>query len=1221
MPIKIRDFYKQIPFAVIKKNIVSHFAPILLGLLTFVIALRNYDPGTFLTGWDTLHPEFNFNIYWPRILDAVWQTHQGLGAVGSQAHASEIPRILIMEFLSLFLYLDQLRYGFAFFMLVAGPLGVYIFLNRIILKNLSSQQARLGAFSGGLLYLLNLGTLQHYYVPLEMFLVHYGLLGLVMYSACKYFEDGSRRHITLFLLMSLLIIPQAHTPTLFYAYLMNFGAFFGILVLGAVVMDFINKLRFRYKLEKPALRTSVTVQRVFILISFTFLINSFWFLPNLYFVINHSTSINQSKIHHLFSEEAFLQNKEFGRIEHVALLRNFLFNWGEHVGGGQFGELLDEWQFHLTRPYVAEIGYGIFAVILTGILISFVTRNRYAMSLLSVFVICLFFLFNVNPPLGFVFVFLQNTFPIFKEAFRFPFTKFSILLMFTYGVYFGIFIGYVGWVVDKLLKKSSLVFTSYLYMYSIVVLSLLWYMLPALNGRLISPTMRVDIPSRYFKMFEYLGQQKEYGRVADLPIESFWGWVYHNWNPQTKLGYQGAGFLWFGIKQPLLDREFDRWNLLNEQYYQEMSLAIYSEDVARLETTLEKYKIRWILLDESVLSPGSPEQLMFYPQTKELMGVSNRIALEKDFGEGLKLYKYTPKKDFTLTEKVDTFAYSNDSLFKEYTDPIYEKYGNYVNDSSKNFPYLGITNYDESISKKFISSDKENTYFTNRLTFAKLNATDIDDYVQYYVYLKKNAEESDSYTLKLEDVPGFIRSRVFEYNFKVSIEDKTVLKLDNNLVSFSKADLTEEYKNLGFVKINPSIPLTFEVLKPVERELKLVEMMSRIERCSDTGTQSSYLIAKVPGGFKIGARDLDACVTLNLWDLVRPEDFNTQVLKISAETEEFGSIPSICLLDTQSGLCVNEPLKNGEAYALINAPQSGESSEYFLRFSARAVLKNEETAVAYKNLKIFSFESLLSNKLDISPLTKLEGEFFGRMTLKKDLNFSGNVTSLNYNPRFCNTGQRDFGVSKVDIIKDSHIRYESRGDSLCDSFPFPFARHDTGYILEIRAKNIEGIPLRVCLTNEYSKRCDLYVSLGVGTDYTTHYFLVPPMGKGSGYTVNISNLIFGSGISINELEYIALTPFPYDFIRNVHNDVPFNGNEKLLIYNQAYESGWVALCGFKPCNAKHVMVNNWSNGWIFPGEFDQSNVKIFFWPQILEYIGFILVAVSFVLTKNFKQGD
>jgi hypothetical protein len=41
--------------------------------------------------------------------------------------------------------------------------------------------------------------------------------------------------------------------------------------------------------------------------------------------------------------------------------------------------------------------------------------------------------------------------------------------------------------------------------------------------------------------------------------------------------------LWFGIKQPLLNREFDRWNLINEQYYQEMSLAIYSEDLTKLK--------------------------------------------------------------------------------------------------------------------------------------------------------------------------------------------------------------------------------------------------------------------------------------------------------------------------------------------------------------------------------------------------------------------------------------------------------------------------------------------------------------------------------------------------------------------------------------------------------------------------------------------------------------
>jgi hypothetical protein len=542
MPNKFVNFSKHLSLDKVKHNLIVNFAPILLGFIAFIIALRNYDIGTFLTGWDTLHPEFNFNIYWPRLLDAVWQTHQGLGAVGSQAHASEIPRILIMEFLSVFLSLSQLRYAFAFIMLVIGPLGIYVFLKSIILRHLTVAQARVGAFSGGMFYLLNLGTIQHFYVPLEMFLVHYGLIGWVFYSACRYFETGYRRHIVLFLLMSLLLAPQAHTPTLFYAYILNFAAFFGVLFIRSIIVDLVNKIKFRYKLQKPLSTSSVTLQRVVILIVFTMLVNAFWFLPHVYFVVNHSSSINQSKIHHLFSEEAFLQNKEFGNISDVAILKNFLFNWGEYVGSNQFGELLNEWKIHLSRSYVLEIGYSLFGIIILGIIVSFITRNKYAGSLLAVFVLCIFFLFNVNPPFGSIFKFLQETFPVFKEAFRFPFTKFSILLMFTYGVYFGIFVGYLGWVIDKILKRNFLVFTLYLYIYSIVSLSLIWYMLPAVNGSLISPTMRINIPSRYFEMFDYLGQQKEYGRVADLPIESFWGWVYHNWNSQTKLVIKGQGF-------------------------------------------------------------------------------------------------------------------------------------------------------------------------------------------------------------------------------------------------------------------------------------------------------------------------------------------------------------------------------------------------------------------------------------------------------------------------------------------------------------------------------------------------------------------------------------------------------------------------------------------------------------------------------------------------------
>ena len=506
----------------------SNFHAFLLFFISALVALRNYDPGTFLSGWDTLHPEFNFNIYWGRILDAVWQSHQGLGAVGSQAHASEIPRILILEFMSLFMTMDQLRYAFAFMMLILGPLGIYIFLRSVALKKFSMNQSNLGAFAGGLFYLLNLGTMQHFYVPLEMFLVHYGFLGWVLYSASRFYETGSRRHIAAFLLFSVLIIPQAHTPTLFYSYILNFGVYF----VGLLFIDFFRGF----------VCFKAGFQRVFLLVSFTLLVNSFWLLPNIYFVLNHSASIQESKIHHLFSEEAFLQNKEFGKLSDVAILRNFLFNWGEHVGGGQFGELLDEWNLHLKTPYVLELGYTFFIIIVLGMLLAFTKRERYALPVLFVCFVSIFFLFNVNPPFGFIFSFLQSQFPLFKEAFRFPFTKFSITLMFGYAVYFGYFFAYLGKVVERFVKQNYLSITLYVYLYSIVTVALLYYMQPAINGYMISPSMRVNIPNRYFQMFDYLYKQNQYGRVADLPIQSFWGWMYYDWDPLTKLGYQGAGF-------------------------------------------------------------------------------------------------------------------------------------------------------------------------------------------------------------------------------------------------------------------------------------------------------------------------------------------------------------------------------------------------------------------------------------------------------------------------------------------------------------------------------------------------------------------------------------------------------------------------------------------------------------------------------------------------------
>jgi hypothetical protein len=64
-----------------------------------------------------------------------------------------------------------------------------------------------------------------------------------------------------------------------------------------------------------------------------------------------------------------------------------------------------------------------------------------------------------------------------------------------------------------------------------------------------------------------------------------------------------------------------------------------------------------------------------------------------------------------------------------------------------------------------------------------------------------------------------------------------------------------------------------------------------------------------------------------------------------------------------------------------------------------------------------------------------------------------------------------------------------------------------------------------------------------------------------------------------------------------------------LILAQSYESGWVAWDqDFR--FLEHKKVNNWANGWIL--EENSRNVYVLFWPQILEFAGFGVLAILLV---------
>ena len=193
------------------------FFPFLILVVVGVISWKNFIPGTYLSGWDTLHPEFNFPLYLKRIFWGVWQEHQGIGALTVQAHASEISRLIFLYLLGFILPQNLVRYAFFSLTLFFGALGVYFFLDYVFPKR--SFWKRLASFVGSLFYLLNLATVQQYYVPLEMFAVYFVAVPWIFLLILKYLNKGGKKNLFLLALVLFFSSSMSHTPTLFYVFL------------------------------------------------------------------------------------------------------------------------------------------------------------------------------------------------------------------------------------------------------------------------------------------------------------------------------------------------------------------------------------------------------------------------------------------------------------------------------------------------------------------------------------------------------------------------------------------------------------------------------------------------------------------------------------------------------------------------------------------------------------------------------------------------------------------------------------------------------------------------------------------------------------------------------------------------------------------------------------------------------------------------------------------
>ncbi len=204
------------------KKFVKYWPIGVLFLFEICLFIVNYVPGTYLMGWDNVMPEFNFKANISRNFFGVWQEHRGVGLYDGMSHIGNLLHTLFLWVLSIVLPLNLLRYVFTFLMHFLGGVGVYFVLR--YLKR-EENHASMISLMGALFYELNIATIIMFFTPLESFSVHFAVLPWFALMLMSYLNDGTKKSLLRFLIITFLGTAQFFITTLLAPIIILLGVF------------------------------------------------------------------------------------------------------------------------------------------------------------------------------------------------------------------------------------------------------------------------------------------------------------------------------------------------------------------------------------------------------------------------------------------------------------------------------------------------------------------------------------------------------------------------------------------------------------------------------------------------------------------------------------------------------------------------------------------------------------------------------------------------------------------------------------------------------------------------------------------------------------------------------------------------------------------------------------------------------------------------------------
>jgi hypothetical protein len=207
--------------------------------------------------------------------------------------------------------------------------------------------------------------------------------------------------------------------------------------------------------------------------------------------------------------------------------------------------------------------------------------------------------------------------------------------------------------------------------------------------------------------------------------------------------------------------------------------------------------------------------------------------------------------------------------------------------------------------------------------------------------------------------------------------------------------------------------------------------------------------------------------------------------------------------------------------------------------------------------------------------------------------------------------------------------------------------HPQAYIIAIQSQYRSGIPIRICLKNNYSKICTFEDQLSTFKTPDWDFFFIRPQDDFFGYNLEINKINPNYQKVDSQILQSFVVPIPNDLLHQLNSPTknyqaqninsktifpnnsfvkiyapPSQNSDSYLVFNQSYTPSWLTFyfSSLRPIFLKdHALANNWANSWSLPQNLPQNTIiYILFWPQLLEFLGFALLipTLIYILKKK-----